>query len=169
MKLAGSLILLVLRLTLGGIFLWAAANKLLIPSEGVSAAQVFTDAVNAFKILPEPLVIPAAFTLPWIELIAAAALVLGLWTRAAALVIALLLGTFIAAILSVLQRDMEVTCTCFGEFHLYCEGVVSVCKVYENSVLTGVALVLLVAGGGRFGLDGLLSRPGPDLRDRLAD
>lgn len=169
MRTAASIVLLVLRVALGGVFAWAAINKLFVPSEGVSAAQVFTDAVNAFKILPEPLVIPAAFTIPWIELVAAAALVVGLWTRAAALIIGLLLGVFIAAILSVIQRDMEITCTCFGEFHLYCKGVVSLCKVYENSALAGVALVLLVAGGGRFGLDGFLSRPKRDPEDGPID
>jgi uncharacterized membrane protein YkgB len=54
-----------------------------------------------------------AVTLPWVELLAGALLVLGLWRKAAALVIALLLAIFLVAAGSVIARGIDVqNCGC---------------------------------------------------------
>lgn len=164
MRTTGSVILLVLRVALGGLFLFAAYHKV----GSAEKAQLFLDSMKAFRILPEHLLIPAAFTLPWVEALAGLALVVGLWSRAAALIIAALLGVFIAAIVSAINRGLDLECSCFGKFHLYCQKV-DWCKVYENAVLTGVALLLVAFGGGRFGLDGLFGRPKADPDAELSE
>lgn len=150
-----SFILLTLRVLLGGIFCWAAYNKMHVP-------QAFLEAIQAFKIVhSERVEVLSTYALPMVEMLAGIALVLGFWTREAAVLIGLLLLVFIAAIVSAIARHMDnIPCSCFGYWHLYCEGVVGWCKVGENTVLTTIAAILVVTGGGRLAV----CRPaaGPD-------
>ncbi len=95
-----------------------------------------------------------AVTLPWVELLAGALLVAGVWRREAALVIALLLVVFLAAAGSVLARGIDVEncgCTSLAKSEpasgwppAWTRGV-GWFLVTRNVVLLGVALVL--AGG----------------------
>ena len=99
---------LVLRLLLGGFFAYASLDKIATPA-------AFARIVYQWQVagpLPSNLV---AVTLPWIELLAGALLVLGVWRREAASVIALLLVVFLAAAGSVLARGIDVeNCGCFS-------------------------------------------------------
>jgi uncharacterized membrane protein YphA (DoxX/SURF4 family) len=151
-------ILLLLRLLLGGVFLFAAYQKLLDPQGAAST-------IEAFKFgAPDHLVMFGAYLVPWAELMVGAALVLGFWTRAAALLYTVAMASFIVAIFSVIQRDMDVNCQCLGRFKLFCGGIfdpvkdrpLGLCKVVENGVLLGGALLLLAAGGGRLSLDRII-------------
>jgi uncharacterized membrane protein YphA (DoxX/SURF4 family) len=107
---AGSSALLVLRVGLAGVFLVAAYFKLFqsalsggIPS---SSPQTFLEAIQAFKVVQDDrLVTLATFWIPWTELVCGVALLLGLWTRAAALILGLLLALFIALISSTIWRN----------------------------------------------------------------
>jgi uncharacterized membrane protein YphA (DoxX/SURF4 family) len=163
--------LFLLRAALGGLFVFAGLNKLFL--NGVEpnpfAPESFAEAIMAFKLVDDDqLVTWATFMIPWTEIIAGAALILGLWSRGAALVIGLLLAAFIAAITSVIFRGIPVTnCSCFGQYKLLCgndvaqflkdQPPVGWCKVVENSILVLAAAVLLAHGGGRLSLDRLLS------------
>lgn len=149
-RVASGVFLLVLRLALGGMFIWAAWVKLSDP-------QAFADAIKGFKLLNSPegdhLVTLATFAVPWVEILAGAVLVLGLWTRAAALVLLVNLLAFIAAIASVLQRGISTKCGCFGEFSPFCPETITSCNIIQNAVLAVIALVMVVGGSGVFGLD----------------
>lgn len=148
-------VLLVLRLALGGVFLYAAYIKL-GPFGPPGAAQAFADSIKGFKLLPpegDHLVVLATFAVPWVEAIAGAMLVLGLWSRAAALVLLLNLLAFIAAIVSVLERGISTKCGCFGKFSPFCPEQITTCNLVQNSVLAMVALVIIVRGGGLLSLD----------------
>lgn len=150
MNLALSIPLLVLRLVTGGVFIFAAAMKLQDP-QGVAGN------ITAFKFdIPDHLVILGSYALPWTELIIGIALVLGFWTRAAALVYALVMAIFIVGIISVIQRGLNVDCQCLGRFKLYCDGPLGTCKVVENSILLAGSLIVLTAGSGMFSLDRLI-------------
>lgn len=143
------LVLLLLRLALGGVFVWAAWVKLDDP-------QAFADTIKGFKLLPaagDHLVVLASFAVPWVEMLAGAVLMLGLWTRAAALVLLINLLSFIAAIVSVLQRGISTKCGCFGELSPFCPEEISGCNIVQNSILGAMALVLLIRGRGLLGLD----------------
>ena len=144
----GSFVILALRVVLGGIFLWAGCVK-------TSDPQSFLEAIRAFRIVQSnDLQVVATYAMPAVEALAGIALILGFWSRAAAVVIVLLLLTFIGAVISAISRGLDnIPCSCFGYWHLYCEGVVGWCKVFENSVLTTIGLVLAVLGGGRLALD----------------
>lgn len=150
---AYSLLALVLRIGLGGLFLLAAFYKLRDP-------MTFSEAVMAYRMgLPDPLTQLATYAVPWTEVFCGVSLVLGLWTRAAAAVFIALIGVFLVGIVSVIARDLNITCGCFGKFKLYCDGAVGWCKVGENVVLSLLAGVLVVRGGGRISLDSAAAGP----------
>jgi uncharacterized membrane protein YkgB len=67
-----------------------------------------------YRLLPEPLLVPAAYFLPWLELLAGLGLITGLSRRGAALWVNLLLLLFISALASTLIRGLSVDCGCFG-------------------------------------------------------
>lgn len=152
-----SLLAYVLRVALAAVFLIAAWTKLTNVTgalEGARGAETFAEAIMAYRLgLPEWLVAWSTFTIPIAELLVGVALVLGLWTRAAALVYVLLLAAFTAGVMSVISRGLNITCGCFGDFKLYCEGAIGWCKVAENGVLAGLAGLLLIFGPGRMSLD----------------
>lgn len=142
-------VLLILRLVLGGLFVFAAVNKLVAPQE-------FALSVKAFKIFPESaahLTMLTTFWVPWLELAAGVGVILGAWTRASSLVLSALLATFLAGIVSVLLRDLDVECGCFGKLDPVCKGPLGVCQIVRNAVMLAVALGLAAVGGGRLAAD----------------
>lgn len=157
--------LLGLRLAVGGLFIFAAWHKLFTPF----GPQNFLEAIQAFRMVQDDrLLLLGTWSIPWAELVAGAALVAGLWSRAAALVLSLLLTLFIAVIVSAIGRGLGgITCGCFGEWQLFCPGTVGWCKVAENAVLLAVTAGLWTAGGGRLSADALLV-PSPRAPARAA-
>jgi uncharacterized membrane protein YphA (DoxX/SURF4 family) len=154
MSTAAAVPLALCRILMGGVFLFAAYIKLSDP-------QSFSESIQAFKIIDDDnLVLFSTYALPWTECFAGICLILGLWTRAAAFIIASLLLIFIAAVASVLLRGMNVSCGCFGRLHLICASKIAWCKVWENSILTAITLVPLVFGAGRWSLDARLGAAG---------
>ena len=98
---------LVLRLLLGAFFVYASLDKIASPAG-------FARIIYQWQVagpVPSNLV---AVTMPWVELVAGLLLIVGVWRREAALVIALLLVVFLAAAASVLARGIDVVnCGCF--------------------------------------------------------
>jgi uncharacterized membrane protein YphA (DoxX/SURF4 family) len=163
----GSGVLLILRVAVGGLFLLAAYQKLF---SGPFASQNFYESVRAFKVVQDvELMRLATFMIPWVELFAGLALIAGLWTRAAGLVISLLLTMFIAGIVSVVVRNMDVDCSCFGKYKLLCGNKaielfkdtkpMGWCKVWEDAALLVGAVALWVYGGGWISMDQALTKP----------
>ncbi len=97
----------ILRLALGGIFVYAGAVKIINPA-GFAA-----DIAN-YRMLPHEWIHLLAITLPWIEVAAGLLLIAGVWKRASALLITLMLAVFIAAIAQAVARNLNIECGCFG-------------------------------------------------------
>jgi uncharacterized membrane protein YphA (DoxX/SURF4 family) len=95
------------RLITGGVWIVAGALKITEPAASIAA-------VRAYELLPGSLVEPVGTTLPAIELVVGLALVVGAFTRGAAVVSALLFVAFIIGIASVWARGIEIDCGCFG-------------------------------------------------------
>ncbi|MFJ9521488.1 MauE/DoxX family redox-associated membrane protein [Kitasatospora sp. NPDC101801] len=95
------------RIGLAVVWAWAGLAKVADPAE---AAQ----AVRAYEILPESLVKPVGYGLPFLELALALLLLIGLGTRIVAGISALLLLTFIGGISSAWARGISIDCGCFG-------------------------------------------------------
>ena len=66
-----------------------------------------------YRLLPGPLVNPAALAMPWAELLVGLALVCGIWRRTAASLVGALLLLFIVAITVNLLRGNAIDCGCF--------------------------------------------------------
>lgn len=104
--LANPRVQLALRLLLGAFFVYASLDKIASPAG-------FARIVYQWQVVgPVPSNL-AAVTLPWVELLAGLLLIVGVWRREAALVIALLLVVFLGAAASVLARGIDVqNCGC---------------------------------------------------------
>ena len=98
---------LLLRLTVGGLFVVAGALKVLQPA-------TFAADIGNYRLLPHEAINLLAITLPWIEVVAGILLALGVWKRASASVITVMLIVFLVAISQALARGLDVRCGCFG-------------------------------------------------------
>lgn len=100
------LLVLVCRLIVGGVFIFASLDKLSHP-------QAFAQVIHHYRMVPYSLLHPFAMLLPMVEFIVGAALVLGIKQRGAALISVLMNLMFIAAISSALYRGLDISCGCF--------------------------------------------------------
>jgi uncharacterized membrane protein YphA (DoxX/SURF4 family) len=135
---------LALRLLLGAFFVYASLDKIASPAG-------FAKIVYQWQVAgPVPSNLVAA-TLPWVELLAGLLLIVGVWRREAALVIALLLVVFLAASASVLARGIDVqNCGCVSVAKEAVESAwppawtrgVGWFLVVRNLLMLGVALAL---------------------------
>jgi uncharacterized membrane protein YphA (DoxX/SURF4 family) len=98
---------LLARLVVGGVWIVAGALKLTEPAASVAA-------VRAYELLPGSVAETVGYLLPALELVVGLSLVVGLMTRGAAAISALLFVAFIVGIASVWARGMEIDCGCFG-------------------------------------------------------
>lgn len=101
-----SWLVLACRLAVGGVFLYAAWDKLLHP-------QAFAQAIHFYRLVPIPLLHSWAHLLPVLELVLGLALVLGVLRRGAALLAGLLTIVFMVAITAALARGLDISCGCF--------------------------------------------------------
>lgn len=90
---------------LGGIFMYAGTIKLFQP-------EVFAALIDAFGMIPEDLVMPAAIILPVLEVLAGFGLFIDLEGSLSA--ISGLLLIFIASLALGIWMELDVDCGCFG-------------------------------------------------------
>ncbi len=95
------------RLGLGVVFAWAAIPKLIDPTS-------FATATANYQLLPGGLVNVVAATLPSLELLVAVALLIGVATSGAALIVAGLNVVFLVAMVQARARGIDIDCGCFG-------------------------------------------------------
>jgi uncharacterized membrane protein YphA (DoxX/SURF4 family) len=95
------------RLVVGVVDLIAGLSK--FPDPAANVRQV-----RAFQILPEAVVPTVGHALPTAELVIGGALILGLLTRAFAVIGGLFLVAFIIGIAAAWARGLEINCGCFG-------------------------------------------------------
>ncbi|HMT31785.1 MAG TPA: DoxX family membrane protein [Dermatophilaceae bacterium] len=96
-----------LRLVLGGVLLVAGALK--VTNLGASAL-----AVRAYQLLPYDLAGYVGYALPVVEIIVGLLLILGLFTRAAAVLGGLLMLAFVIGICWAWAKGLSIDCGCFG-------------------------------------------------------
>lgn len=97
---------LLVRLVLGGVFIYAAYYKVIEPAS-------FAKSIWYYHILPGKFINIAALVLPWLEIVIGLGLILGAYYRGAVLWTNLLLIIFIAAIASAVYRGIDIDCGCF--------------------------------------------------------
>ncbi len=100
--------LVVVRLVLGGIFLYAGFTKIGDPTS-------FAGAIASYRILPYFGNYLVAAILPWIEVLCGLLLITDYRTRAAASCVAVLNLVFVAALASTIIRKLDIDCGCFSK------------------------------------------------------
>ncbi len=103
-------IIFVFRLIVGGTFIWAGILKIIDPLEfaqNISNYRVFSRIVSFFL----------ALILPWVEVICGFFLILGFLRRGSALLLSLLLFSFLGLIGVTLIRGINIDCGCFGSLN----------------------------------------------------
>jgi uncharacterized membrane protein YphA (DoxX/SURF4 family) len=142
------------RLVLGGVLVVAAIAKLSqSPAEQVRA-------VRAYQLLPHGVDAAVAYTLPFVELVLAIALIVGVATRIAAVASGVLMLAFVIGVASVWARGLSIDCGCFGGGGPVEPGETR----YLEEILRDIGLMvaagwLAVVGPGRFALSSAMSRP----------
>jgi len=129
-------VLLVFRIVLGGLFVYAGAAKALTPLD-------FAQNVRNYQLVGQSLSFIAALILPWLEILAGAFLVLGIWRRGAALVVSALLVFFIALTVVTMIRGLDVDCGCFGAL----DRKAGLGVILEDLGMLYLGLCLLLGGG----------------------
>jgi uncharacterized membrane protein YphA (DoxX/SURF4 family) len=130
------------RLALGAVFLWASWEKILDPAG-------FARIVGNYRILPAPLVNPAALILPWVEALCGLALVTGVFTRGALVLFNALVAVFTVALALAAVRGIDIECGCF-----------SVAAGQKGGTLDYLLRDLVLLGAGLWALWYRLARPG---------
>lgn len=95
------------RIVLGAVLLIAGALK-------VGALGESVNAVRGYQLLPWELTAPVGYALPFVEIASGLLLIVGLFTRASAIVGALLMVAFLIGIGSAWARGISIECGCFG-------------------------------------------------------
>ena len=98
---------LTLRLLLGALFVWTGWEKTKDPN-------AFLFSIRSFHILHDPYAAWVAMGLPWLEILAGAALVSGVLVDGGLATIAGMLAVFLWAIIYSWQRGLDINCGCFG-------------------------------------------------------
>ncbi len=101
---------LALRLALGGFFVWSGWTKVFR-----TGLDDFTRAVGNYKIVYSPWDAVVAYTVPWVEMVAGACLLLGLWKRGALGTLAALVGFFAFGVGQAWVRKLDISCGCLGD------------------------------------------------------
>lgn len=98
---------LIMRWLLGAIFIIACVHKIAEPAK-------FAKIIYGYYLFPSVSINLFAITLPYLELFAGIALILGIYPRSAAMIINAMLLAFIIAISINLLREHTFDCGCFS-------------------------------------------------------
>jgi putative oxidoreductase len=125
------------QIALGAIFVVAALPKVFDPPS-------FAHMIYNYRLVPGAAVNAFALVMPWVELLAGLALILGVWPREAAALAGLLLLVFIAAIGFNLVRGHAVDCGCF-DVHSAGKSREELLNEMRWVLIRDAAMLLLVA------------------------
>ena len=144
-------VVVLLRVVLGGVFIFAGFSKLFLPHAEVVAHM------QQYQVLPGWLVSITATFLPWIEVGSGTALLVGFYTTPAALLIAVQLLSFSALMGIVLAAGIPIEdCGCFGNLGLP-ETPFQV--LMRDLIMLVLLLPILYRQGDTLGLDAWSSAP----------
>ena len=139
-------LLLGVRLYLGLLFIIASWHKIMDPA-------TFALDVATYQFLPLWAINGFALILPWVEVLAGAMLILGLRARAAALLVLLMMLSFILALLWALHLGLDMSCGCFASQAATTEDPISSHTLIRDLFWFLLALYVLTFDQARLGLD----------------
>lgn len=124
-------VILLAQVAIALVFLAAALGK-------ISDPAAFARQIHHFRLLPQGFENTVAITLPWVELIAALALIFRYHPRSGGLVTAGLMVLFVGVVAAALARGLDIECGCFGTSDA---SRVGAAKLIENIGLLAVAAI----------------------------
>ena len=146
---------LVARLVVGGVWIWAGLIKLPDPAASI-------ESVRAYELLPASAVEPVGYLLPPLEVVMGVALVLGVMTRGAALLSAVVLAAFIFGISWAWAKGLKIDCGCFGDGGANPDAASQYpWEIARDVGLLAASVFLVWLRESRFALDSLLFRRRP--------
>lgn len=98
------------RLVIGIMFIYASWYKIIEPAS-------FAKSIWFYHLVPGYLINLMAVILPWLELLAGLALILGIFYEGAKIWSALMMVVFIVALTSTIVRGIDIDCGCFKASH----------------------------------------------------
>jgi uncharacterized membrane protein YphA (DoxX/SURF4 family) len=141
MKNGLNIIVLITRILIGGILIFASINKI-VDSEG------FAGAIDNYHILPFGLENSIAIVLPWLELIIGICLILGVFVDGAAFLVIIIMSVFIFAITYAILSGFNIECGC----GLKPGELVGIQKIIEDVTYSILAWIILKRPNRRFEL-----------------
>lgn len=133
-------LLLLIRIVLGFVFIYAGAEKISNPDN-------FALAISNYRLLPISSLNIFAITLPWIEIITGIFLVFGISVKENSAIILAMLLVFTLAIIISLLRGLSIECGCFGK-----GTQIGLLKIGENLLMIIGSLILTMFGSDYFTL-----------------
>ena len=133
-------LLLIIRIILGFIFIYAGAEK-------ISDPEAFAISISNYRLLPTAAINFFAIILPWIELVAGILLIFGIAVKENSSILFSMLLVFTIAIVISLFRGLSIDCGCFGkgtQIGLYKPG--------ENTLMIIGNILLMIFGSDLFKL-----------------
>ena len=127
--------LLLLRIILSLVFIFAGIEKIVSPKE-------FAESIANYKLFPTFLINFSAITLPWIEIITGILLLFGAAVKENAFIMTVLLNIFTLAVIISIFRGLNIDCGCFGTA---LGEKIGLLKVMENILLIICGLLLITA------------------------
>ena len=140
--LSNDYLLLIFRIVVGMIFIFASLEKITNPAK-------FAENILNYKLLPDIFINLLAITLPWIELICGLLLLFGIRSRESSIIIFTMLMIFTIGVFIAVLRGLNIDCGCFGT--LMAEKI-GLQKIIENIVLLIFSFIIILSGAGRFSL-----------------
>lgn len=126
--------LIVLRLIVGGVFIWASVDKLMNQEE-------FSRAIYNYKFLPESLINIFAIMLPYLELFCGILLIFGIFKGGSSLIITLMLLMFIIALSQAYLRGLDISCGCFSLETVSQKSDISL-RIFEDILLIIASIII---------------------------
>jgi uncharacterized membrane protein YphA (DoxX/SURF4 family) len=141
----------VARVVLAGVLLVAGGLKVGDPDQAAAAVQ-------AYRLLPPALGEIVGYALPIFEIAVGVLLLIGLGTRIAAVITAVLMVVFILGVASAWARGLRIDCGCFGGGGDLAAGVDTkyLQEILRDLLFLGLAVWLIIFPASRFAID----RPG---------
>jgi uncharacterized membrane protein YphA (DoxX/SURF4 family) len=136
-----------LRILLGGIFVYAAAGKILYPTD-------FSEAIANYQLVPVLFTNFLAIILPWIELIAGLLLLNGFKTQSANLILLAMICVFSLGAILALARGLDINCGCFTES----SRKVGIIFLAEEAAMLLMSVGILLLDKGNFSIDNLIRK-----------
>jgi len=130
------------RWILGLTFIYASFHKILSPAD-------FAKIVYGYDLFPHALINLIAIIIPFLELVAGLALIIGLYPRSAAIIITALLLAFIVVLTINLIRGHEFDCGCFSTGQSGYTSSPQVTLVRDILYFIGGMLIILFEGNRR--------------------